>query len=577
MKKYFILLFILLFTGIYASDKNDYYSIIDKTYKDKTYSEGIKSLEKAIKEYPDEANFHSNLIFMYCHSNRFGDAVKHGSYVINRFPDSKYIQDSYRWGLVGLGWEEFNRKDFTSALKTFTTSYKMFPEDKDVLNGYGCALRELKKYDEAVVVLKKGYDKFPDDQYLKGNLSWSYFYLADVMAKKGDDAKGRVLLKKYFDLADKNDANIWANYFYKCNDLKVYNEGIALLPEAVKKFPANDEVYKAGFWLYWNRADSCKTSGDYQNMVSDLKDLCRYSSSKDLIHESGLSFYHMAVSIAHIDVFETIEKICPYWKKFSGNEKKQSYALLEQLKKDIPPEFKFIEHNLTGMILYREDRVAESYSELEAGYNEALKLPFAEKFKYNEPVYIPVPLKGFIDSSNVESRKYITHMGLNGNCYDLMGADENGGQVKNGVDPYKSKASDWYGFGIKVYSPVDGVVYDSENINSDDTPYPKVMKRGNFIQIKTADGSIFHFYHLKKGSVKFRKGDMVKKGDVIAELGNSASTTPHLHFGVYSSDWIVSRPVFFINYTSIKDGNRSFVESGRPGLKNESYELIEVK
>lgn len=51
------------------------------------------------------------------------------------------------------------------------------------------------------------------------------------------------------------------------------------------------------------------------------------------------------------------------------------------------------------MILYREDRVAEAYKELEAGYSEALKLPFAKKFHYGEPVYIPVPVKGFIDSS----------------------------------------------------------------------------------------------------------------------------------------------------------------------------------
>ena len=82
---------------------------------------------------------------------------------------------------------------------------------------------------------------------------------------------------------------------------------------------------------------------------------------------------------------------------------------------------------------------------------------------------------------------------------------------------------------------------------------------------------------MKKGTVKFNKGDRVKKGAVIGELGNSASTSPHLHFGVYSADWIVSRPVFFVNYTSIKDGKRVFMKSGKPGISNEDYELIEVK
>jgi hypothetical protein len=312
-------------------------------------------------------------------------------------------------------------------------------------------------------------------------------------------------------------------------------------------------------------------------MISDLKELCRYSASKDIMHESGMSYHHMAVSIAHISAIQMIEKFCPYWKKFSGDEKRKCYSLLEFFKKDISAELKFIRHNLTGMILYREDRISEAYTELEAGYNEALKLPFAKNFKYDEPVYITVPLKGFIDSSNVESTKYITHMGLNRNCYDFTGADENGNQVKKGVDPYRSKVTDWYGFGKPVYSPVDGDVYDMENNNSDDTPYPESMKRGNYINIKAADGSIYNFYHLKKGSIKVKKGDRVKRSDIIAELGNSASSSPHLHFGVYSPDWIVSRPVFFINYTSIKDGKRVYAEKGKPGIDNDSYELIEVK
>lgn len=62
--------------NIYATDKSEYFSIIDKTFKSKNYIEGITSLEKAVKEYPDEANFHSNLVFIYWHSKRFSDAIK---------------------------------------------------------------------------------------------------------------------------------------------------------------------------------------------------------------------------------------------------------------------------------------------------------------------------------------------------------------------------------------------------------------------------------------------------------------------------------------------------------------------
>ncbi len=577
MKKYLIPLFIIIAISAYASDKNEYYTIIEKTFQNKNYADGIKSLEQAIREFPEEANFHSNLIFMYCHDRRFGEAVKHGALVIKKFPDNKYISDGYRWGLVGLGWEEFNSKDFTKSAKTFKTADEKFPEDREILNGYGCALRELKKYEEAIVVLEKGYRKYPEDKYLKENLSWSYYYLSDMTNKKGDDVKSESLLKKFFELGDKNNPDVWANYLYKCSHLKLYDEGITLLPEAQKRFKDHVEIYKAGYWLYYNRVSENKKYGEYNEMISGIKNLCTYSLSKDIIYDNGMSYYQMALSLSHICISDMISQICPYWKKFSEDEMKKSYVLLELFKKNMPSELKFIEHNLTGMILYREGRVDEAYAELEAGYSEALKLPFAAKYKYSEPVYIMVPLKGYIISANVESRKYITHMGLNRNCYDFSGAVEDGSQLKKGIDPYKSKLSDWYGFGNSVYSPIDGVVSEMENNYDDSPPFPRSMKHGNFIYLKTEDGSIYNFYHLKKGSVKVKKGDRVKRGEMIAQLGNSASTSPHLHFGVYSSDWIVSRPVFFINYTSIKDGTKEFKKSGQPGILNENYELIEVK
>ncbi len=577
MKIYLIPLLFIISTNIFASEKNEYYSIIEKIFQNKNYSDGIKSLSEAIREYPDEANFHSNLIFMYCHDKRFSDAVRHGAFSVKKFPGNKYVLDGYRWGLVGLGWEEFNGKNFAKAADIFKSANEKFADDKEILNGYGCALREMKKYDEAVIILEKGYVKYPEDKYLKENLSWSYYHLSGLAGKDEDFEKREIYLKKFFELGDKGNPDVWANYLYRCSMLKLYNEGITLLPEAQGRFKDNAEIYKAGYWLYYNSISENKNYGEFNLMISGIKNLCSYSASKDIMHESGMSYHHMAVSLANISISDMMHKICPYWKKFSDDEKKQSHVFLELFKENVTSELKFIEHNLTGMILYREERVDEAYAELEAGYREALKLPFSEKYKYSEPVYIVLPLKGFIDSTSIESRKYITHMGLNRNCYDFYGADKEGNQVKKGIDPYRSKPGDWYGFGIPVYSPVDGVVYEMENNNDDNPPFPRSMKRGNFIFLKTADGSIYNFYHLKKGSVKVKKGDKVNQGQVIAQLGNSASTSPHLHFGVYSADWIVSRPLFFINYTSIKDGVKEFKDSGQPGIGNDNHELIEVK
>jgi murein DD-endopeptidase len=48
----------------------------------------------------------------------------------------------------------------------------------------------------------------------------------------------------------------------------------------------------------------------------------------------------------------------------------------------------------------------------------------------------------------------------------------------------------------------------------------------------------FAFYeHLKPKSIKVKKGQTVKKGDVIASLGFTGQTTgPHLHFHVADTD-----------------------------------------
>jgi murein DD-endopeptidase MepM/ murein hydrolase activator NlpD len=48
------------------------------------------------------------------------------------------------------------------------------------------------------------------------------------------------------------------------------------------------------------------------------------------------------------------------------------------------------------------------------------------------------------------------------------------------------------------------------------------------------DGGLYMLYaHLQSGSLKVKKGDKIKRGDVIGLVGNSGNTSaPHLHFHV---------------------------------------------
>jgi murein DD-endopeptidase MepM/ murein hydrolase activator NlpD len=54
---------------------------------------------------------------------------------------------------------------------------------------------------------------------------------------------------------------------------------------------------------------------------------------------------------------------------------------------------------------------------------------------------------------------------------------------------------------------------------------------GNVVVIEHAGGEYSHYAHLRQGSLLVGPGDVVKRGQTIAKLGNSGnSTEPHLHF-----------------------------------------------
>lgn len=54
---------------------------------------------------------------------------------------------------------------------------------------------------------------------------------------------------------------------------------------------------------------------------------------------------------------------------------------------------------------------------------------------------------------------------------------------------------------------------------------------GNFAAIEHSDGTFTTYSHLMNGSLRVQKGDYVKKGQIIAESGNTGhSIKPHLHY-----------------------------------------------
>lgn len=142
------------------------------------------------------------------------------------------------------------------------------------------------------------------------------------------------------------------------------------------------------------------------------------------------------------------------------------------------------------------------------------------------------------------------------------------------------KNEDHYCYGVEALAVADGEiveVYDKvpTNIPSLDkraVPITLETVGGNWVALKIADGRYGMYAHLIPGSLKVKKGDRVKKGDVVGLVGNTGnSTAPHLHFHVSTTPhWInsVGVPYLIDSYSAVgtfeedeNDPDGHFVES----------------
>lgn len=105
-------------------------------------------------------------------------------------------------------------------------------------------------------------------------------------------------------------------------------------------------------------------------------------------------------------------------------------------------------------------------------------------------------------------------------------------------------AADYHCHGKPVLSPGDGIV-DAVVDQVDDNPVGRSNTRenwGNTLVIRHADGLYSQLSHLRKAGIRVRKGDAVRRGDVVAACGSSGrSPEPHLHFQVQETPYVGSR------------------------------------
>ena len=116
--------------------------------------------------------------------------------------------------------------------------------------------------------------------------------------------------------------------------------------------------------------------------------------------------------------------------------------------------------------------------------------------------------------------------------------------VKLGPDGHlwqgdSTRNANWYGYGAELLAVAPGLVVAAKDSIPENVPLapdravPITLETvgGNHVIIDIGGGFYAFYAHLQPGSLRVKRGDRVRPGQVIGLLGNSGnSDAPHLHF-----------------------------------------------
>ncbi len=228
---------------------------------------------------------------------------------------------------------------------------------------------------------------------------------------------------------------------------------------------------------------------------------------------------------------------------------------------------KFREHQSDFVLLYfKPGSPEENYY-----YHQNRKARF-ERFKY---LLAELPFWGEWKISQGINGK-ITHKDDWKYAWDFVIEDDNGNEFEN-----ESKSVENYlCYSTPVVVPLDGeIVKVVDNIKDNEIGKTNLEENwGNSILIDHGEGLFSQLSHLKRGSIKVEEGDKVKKGEVLAQCGNSGrSPLPHLHFQFQLTDRIGDKTYEFpFAYYLVKQDDKLILKSFDYPQEGEKVRNIEV-
>lgn len=163
------------------------------------------------------------------------------------------------------------------------------------------------------------------------------------------------------------------------------------------------------------------------------------------------------------------------------------------------------------------------------------------KARFGKALYFPfiLPFWGEWKVTQSHSGKF-THQGDWRHAWDFEVMDEDGLTYSGDG----RSRDDYHAFGKPVIAPAGGIVEEVVDEVEENTIGNIDLEHnwGNTIILRHADQLYSKLSHLKKGSIKVKTGDTVKKGQLLANCGNTGrSPVPHIHFQIQTTPYIGSR------------------------------------
>ena len=520
---------------------------------------------QAVKEFPGETVFHCYLNEMLRKQNKNREALDQIKPVYQQRGEQDSVSGCYKWSLIAYGLQQREEGKTKEALGMLRDAFFFDREEQTALLWYGILLREDGQLDGSIRILEEGNAKV-SNSYIRDNLIHSYTEKANSLRTE-DPSTAEGLYRKALELDSKNlTALLWLGIFL--------NEQ-ARFPEAVETFSFARDIYTEDPHLPGN------LNNTYYRFGQELDSKKEYGEATVIYEKASREFPSF---------------LFYYYLLFTDYIQMESYPQAEETllrwfkaKKDYPPAAEGIfpeEINLYYRIgdLVKQYRIAGEFNRALSLYekaepyfenshlilngkgellwhrgettrgielvNRAYDLFIQSHPEFSEAVRVDLPLKDrVLVAVGNNSPETLTHGGLARYCFDFMGCDDKGRTTRPGTKGF-GENRDYYGYGIPVYAPANGVVLSLEDDGEDHPPTDRWMyhMKGNHITIRDERGYLYVLVHNQNHSALVKAGDQVSAGQPIARLGNTASSVPHLHFGVWKEDWSVTIPVRFRQY-----------------------------